>query len=697
MWIQYHRAKDRIVAIPIVLDLGHGHKLRPQLPMLRSWRLPGILFLLLALGVMGDFGIAKGNARKPLPLEKAPELYQRIITLPNASLFQKADKQSNIIEEQIPTFEVFYVYDRKSDWIEVGRSVQGRADGWIEKALTQDWSIMLVMQYAPPGQRERVLFFEDVDPLIDLVASPRVSRKAQALLKRVDQGQHSGTGLMAVEALQEGFVSFEGNPYLMPILGARREMYDDGTNTVLVEIASVSAAEERPAPKIEEAPIAEAQRAIVFVIDTTTSMGPYIEQALETARRIHQEVGQSGLLDRTSFGLVGYRNNMDKEPQRSKLEYVSRIYQELNPATPPDKILNSLDRMRPATVSTHSWNEDAVAGLYDALWQMNWDPYDELRLILLMTDAGALSATDPKAKHHADMIDLWNIRQKANQDSIAIIPIHLLTPEAEQAGNIASARQQYLELGKTGDTNLRKYISIEAGSVELFAKQFDQFAGELVAVVKRASQGIAESKVTIASSAERSSLGALFRNEAYSAQQRYLGEVRGAEATVFYRAWASDKDLTQPKRTSLDVGVFLTRNQLNALAQSLSALVERGMRAQEAPETFFALLRSLAVEFSTDPKRHEGGYSSAAGFSTIAESKLMPTYLKLLPYKSDIMKLTEDMWLDLGPTGQDQLMSKLQKKLRAYHDINADERKWKDLGTRDSGSEVFPISFQLLP
>jgi serine/threonine-protein kinase PpkA len=507
--------------------------------------------------------------------------------------------------------------------------------------------------------------------------------------------------VIAVEQQQKGYVSFDTNPYLMPILGSRREEFDDGTPTRLVKVAGVNAQSGKTASGLGATPgsaagaggndksLARARRAIVFVIDTTSSMGPYIERARQTARRIHRELGKAGLLENTAFGLVGYRNNMDQEPQRSRLEYVTRTFLPLDPEAPADRLLEGLAQMQPADVSTHSWDEDAVAGLYQALWRMDWEPYRELRMVILITDAGALRGNDPKARHSNDNLDLWVVQQKAMQDDIVLLPIHLLTPEAGRAGNIATARQQYVELGYTGDTNVSKYIGIEAGSVQDFAAQLDQLAGELGAVARHAAQGVAETKPKMERFEGGFTLGSLFRNEVYSAQQRYLGEVKGGEAAVFFPSWAADKDLTQPSHTTLRVGVFLTRNQFNALAKGLSGLVERAELAKDSPQTFFARLQALAMRTSTDPQKRLSGL--------LGDSRILPAYLKLLPYKSRVLSLTREVWDNMSAAEQLTFMEELQRKLVAYEQINADQRKWKDLGAGDPGLEVFPVPLDVLP
>jgi hypothetical protein len=98
---------------------------------------------------------------RPIPFGEGTELYERVITLPGAKLYQSPDSASLVLDPQLPVFDVFYVFNRTEQggkrWLEVGGKGIGPAEGWLLATQAQDWSIMLVMQYEPPGQRERVL------------------------------------------------------------------------------------------------------------------------------------------------------------------------------------------------------------------------------------------------------------------------------------------------------------------------------------------------------------------------------------------------------------------------------------------------------------------------------------------------------------------------------------------------------------
>jgi len=188
-------------------------------------------------------------------------------------------------------------------------------------------------------------------------------------------------------------------------------------------------------------------------------------------------------------------------------------------------------------------------------------------------------------------------------------------------------------------------------------------------------------------------IGQTLVNELFRAQLEYLGTVAGTPAPSFFRAWASDRDLVNPALPALRVRVFLTRNQLNDLGASLSNIVSEAKRGSLSPQTFFDNLQRLSAITSSDPRR-QGAYGP---FSSIEESNLLPAYLKALPYRSKVLRMTQEIWLELGLSGQQEFINELEYKLRSYHDIEQDNTSWVDLGGGDRGSEVYPVPLTELP
>ena len=111
--------------------------------------------------------------------------------------------------------------------------------------------------------------------------------------------------------------------YLLPILDVEEVFLSSAMRKVkLVEIASIPLQEETPR---EELPFSAG---IVFVIDTTTSMDPYIDRTRETVRRIFDRIKASPIGSQVGFGLIGFRDNS------AAVEYAAKVFAPL--AYPPN-------------------------------------------------------------------------------------------------------------------------------------------------------------------------------------------------------------------------------------------------------------------------------------------------------------------------------------------------------------------------
>ena len=618
----------------------HGLQTMRRLFCMQPILMAGLLALAFGLS-SGHAQAQKSPSRKPLAMEGHAEFYQRVLTLPGAELRVEPNDTARPQGDRLPTFSILYVFARRMmdgvPWLEVTSSIDGERTAWLRASAAQDWSVMLVMQYAPPGQRLRVPFFSEAAQLSKLVQDPQVAKQARALVETVDSGTHDRKTVIAIEPMDRlGTPTFKSRPYVMPILASQSD---------------------------------------------ESSMGPYIDRVRKVVRELYARLERENKLSHTSFGVVAYRNNMDGRPQ---LEYVAKVFQPLKPGSPPTEVLASLDRLKPATVSTHSWDEDGLFGLHTALNspEIEWSKFDA-RILIQVSDSGMLDGGDPKVQ--LKNISIANIREMADRRGVAIVPIHLLTPESEKEGDIPKARAQYIELGKTGDPAANKYLPIPAGDPE----RFEQIIRTATDRLATAINSLVENRSLVRPAlTQQSPLADVLVNELFRVQQTYVGEKSGTDAPPFVRAWASDKDLANPKNEALKVAVFLTRNQLNNLAQSLRAILDSAKRAQLAPQTLFDQLRSLSASTAVAPNQRKA--------ESIADTGLLPSYLKLLPYQSQLLKLTSQAWLDQGFSGQQSLLAALEFKLQAYSDINASD-VWIDLGSKDRGVMVYPLPMELLP
>ena len=185
-------------------------------------------------------------------------------------------------------------------------------------------------------------------------------------------------------------------------------------------------------------------------------------------------------------------------------------------------------------------------------------------------------------------------------------------------------------------------------------------------------------------------LAAAIKNEIFRAQLESLANEQGGDAPSFLAGWAADRDLTDPNIRSLDVSVFLTRNQLSSLDKQLDLIVKAFRTGGDDPEAFLQKLQVLAAEMSTDPDQ------------PIPEGKdivrtLLPVFLTNLPYRSEVLRLDREYWSSLSVSNRQEFIEAIEAKQTVYRDMFNETQKWIDFGSNDPGLEVAPIPLNNLP
>ncbi|WP_353476168.1 hypothetical protein PVT71_24755 (plasmid) [Salipiger sp. H15] len=653
----------------------------------------------------------------PLALEDAPDLFQRVIALPGMMLRPEPGEGEDV--QALPVFSVLYVFERRDiagvSWLQVGGSLTDGPQGWVSSERVLDWSTMLVMQFAPRGKRNPVLFFDNDGSLVDMISGPFYQTESTALYqslideraKIADDPAHEAqwpTQLIAVEP--ETAVRFDDRPYLLPILDWRSEMFDGTVDTTLVKVAAVpSALSSRIGTRDEASMTASATAAaleddefrvgVVFAIDTTISMRPFIERTYQAIRGFYDAFSRYETSQYVSFGLVGFRDTL--ESNGDALEYVTRVFQPLDPEVPVASVLSNMEQMREARASSLGFAEDSIAGLVDAIDQNDWSPYDA-RLVILVTDASA--RTDARSKY-PDM-SLERLREKARSQNITLVPIHLQTP-ANSKGDAEVARAQYRVLSQTGDLSDEKYIPLDATTDEAFARELTAMAEKIAAQIMVANAGMVVREpdemepvpeplpATAAPRApSEGRLAEIVGNDIFRAQLESLGRVEGSAAPAFLAGWASDRDLSNPEVETLEVSVYLTRNQLSTLDKRLSEIIGAFREGGSDPQTFFANLQFLAAQTTTDPDSLRQGDRAAI-------EAILPGFLKKLPYRSQVLRLDQSYWASMSVAQQQEFIEALESRRRIYSDLFGQTEIWADFGAGDPGLEATPVRLVNLP
>jgi serine/threonine-protein kinase PpkA len=629
---------------------------------------------------------------KPLLIPGKRSIYQQVITHPGANLYATASNSAPILESRIKPFSVYYVYQRTSaddtDWLNVGLSSSCELSGWVKEDKISEWRQALTLIFTEREGRQPVLFFKDLEALDQVAGAASPSDEALQLASQFEAIQLENSSppkdypILAMEPSEEA-VSRK-RFYLMPIFQTV-ELFE---GVKFLELASID-------PGTWQLPEeSDLRTSIVFVIDTTISMKPYIDRTREAVRNIYDAIQKAGLADKVAFGLVAFRSSTEKTPG---LDYVSKVLSDLRDGRQRTEFENALAAAEEAKVSSHSFNEDAFAGLKTALDELNWAPYQS-RIMLLITDAGPIRNDDPYSStgmNEAEVADM------ATAKGVRTFVLHLRTPLAEKLNNINYAEARYRALTGQSDSAIGDlYLPIDASDaetgVQTFGRVVEGVGAQMVRLVKAASTGERLQMPDQPSSTTGGVVAEAERKAAilgYAMQLEFLGRRGKVQAPQVVTSWVSDMDLVRPDTPSFKVTVLLSKNQLSDLYQRLRVILDQAQRTKRTgARDFFQGILSAAAQISRDPTQF-----SLKPNQNLGQLGLLGEFLDDLPYRSSIMRLTEEDWYRMSVGEQQALVDDIKSKIRRYRQYNNDVSNWLSFGSPDPGDSVYRVPLSMMP
>ena len=624
-----------------------------------------------------SIGTASGQVTKPLLQDGKTALYQRIIVAPGAMLVADPARPSET--RGVPPFSNFYVYNRRDEggrqWLQVGSDSNGAIDGWVDGDEAFDWNQTLTVAFRDPATHGRVLLFGDRDSLKKIVDENDAATYRKLRTQAAD-GNVRGTPLVAVQP--DYNVDVRRNFYLVPILD-HEDVLVGGQQSRLLRVASV--------PLQDSALIAETYRTgIVFVIDSTISMKPYIDATNAVMQRVYRSIDEQNLNDRVSYGLVEYRDSVDAAPG---LGFVSRIVADLGGTG--QGFLSRIKDVQPAPVSSDGFNEDAYAGVHRAVSSVDWSDY-YARFVVLITDAGPREAGDPLS---ATGLDAGVLQRLAADKDVAVSVFHLKTPAGRD--NHGYAADEYRRLATVPDVG-ELYYPVQAGDVDEFESALSALTDVLTAHVRAAAAGQPPAlarETTVASDLD--AFQKRVDRLGYGLRMRYLQERAGEGVPSLFNAWMIDRDFDAPDERALDVRVLLSRDQLSDLHEVLQQVLITAEEGTLAPDDFLDELKSLAASVSRDPQAARTATRTVGGES-LADLGYMREYLEGLPYKSEVMYLDLSIWEQWPAQRQFEFVNQLDSKVAYYRALHDNIDLWVSLdGEAVDGDSVYPLLLEALP
>ncbi|PRA19542.1 MULTISPECIES: serine/threonine-protein kinase [Pseudomonas] len=618
------------------------------------------------------------GGQRPLLMAGKKTLFQRVLSKPGARLSADAGSAPG---KALPAFSVLYVYQRKdidgSPWVRVGAATDGRSDGWLPASQVSDWKQSLVLKFTERSGRAPVMFLRQSAEVEKLLADPSA---AKGVLAKAQKNSEDNSQILALEPSASAVP--QNQFYLLPIFDSKESFDENGQPVQLLNVASIdpgSSAASKPSTPVINANADAFRTAVVLVVDTTVSMQPYIDQVRDVVHELQTRIAERGELDSVSFGMVGFRSSIKKTPG---LEYVAKTLISLEQGRDPQRFLDMARQVKASTVSSHSFNEDAFAGVMQAVDGMDWSGYGG-RIILLVTDAGALRKNDPFA---ATQMNEAEVRQAALGKQIKIYALHLRTDAGKKTH--AGAESQYRIL--TADANPQigdLYTSVPGGDVRKLGERVDEIGTVFANLVHQVRSNTPQ-PVPLLNSAP--SLADKSAAVGYAMHMDFLGRKIASQAPQLVSAWTADRDLTNPALPAFQVCVMLTKLQLNDLQQSLKLIVDAARKTQTSPKDFFQEIASASAYMSRDPQALRKG-------GNLADGGILGEYLEGLPYRSKSLNMTQDLWLSLSVAEQEDFIDELDSKIRLYETFHNDVANWVRFGDAEPGDALYRVPLSTLP
>ncbi len=642
------------------------------------------------------------NRPKVLKIEGKTYLPLRVLTRPNSKIYKEPkDDVDNINTDNVRAFQRYYVYTRpKQDitsteakgWYQIGDDNRGNIIGWVKAEDVMEWKHNMCLVFAHPEGRKRVLMFNELGALRDLVKfldDERI-KQAEEYYKKIETKYiPKDFPITAIEP--DGAIDITKQFYLLPILeSAPIEIGENEIEGNLLKIASCPKRRRDVIVRFKsplkldiagrrEEILKGLKMDIVYVMDMTSSMQPYIDITRNVLMDISGSIAQDAEINKCiRFGLWGYRDSTEIKG----MEFVARNFaEELQDV---DGIVDTLFNVKASTVESADYAEDVFFGMNKAMTETNWTE-DAMRIIILVGDAPG-----HEAGHR------WNLsgqtadtlRIFADDNRHTVLTLHIKDKKAKEYWELTEEQFRTLSRNMGGGSS---YFSIDSDDTEGFAKTLLDINTEVVDTIGLTKERENYTQVTGSSANTLGDATTTSGNAIKESMVNWAGSQYGTQAPRDIIAWITDRDLIDPDIPSLDVKVLINRSQLDQLKVILGELIGAAKAGKIRGGDLFDALQAVSVTTCREPDHIKHA-------QTLAEAGVIPEFMQGLPYKSLIMSLNSTIWSSWSDDHQNSFIDELQVKIELYRSIHDSPEGWVQLNEGDNPDDhVYLLPLEALP
>jgi len=596
-----------------------------------------------------------GPARKPG--DGTPDMEQAIpryvLAGPGATMFEKPSATSTKVEANLGVFEAFRVSGSRQQgdvrWFRVEQE-GGASPGWLQEKDVLRWDHRLVARYANRQNRGSVVFFKDSQALTDLgkmdpaTRNSKVGEWRKELTARDGRKPEPDAGpVQAIGIEPEVTPDQKAKPYMMPILNKLEKGISLANQEAdAFEIAScggedIGKTPSKPGP-------GDVKADIVFVMDTTGSMQPYLDSLLNVAREATAALNMTngGSADRFKFGFMGYQD----DPKKPGIQYLTKNF------TPDDlqdlaSFSTTLSGIRANRITPDEYPEEVLAGMADAIDKMKWRKGPEvIKLIIQCGDAPPLASLCGLS---AD-----GVRSLADESGIKIISLHVLDPEYKRFH--AEGRRAFTALATNPGGGLPAYFGVPGGDMKGFESKA---RSAMLMAINQVKELAGETPVPNADPDQE--VVAIMKDLMEGAVIDYRGRKEPGSVARLQRAWTLGRDPTGRHLQALEPCVVLNKTELDNLFRTLKDLSDNVENGDVDLAAMRDKVAAAIIQVFRDPK---------------TVSKDLEADLKSLPIHSNVMSINNEMWVAMTPLQRMEKLSLWNSYINYYQSIYNGTNYW---------------------
>ena len=513
--------------------------------------------------------------------------------------------------------------------------------GWLSAGSVTEWNSRICLHFSPLVGRQPALIWNE----------PEIASVLRGGELEYDSNGGQLTPNPKAIAQEPGDLSQNRYSMLLPVL-QDKSVTSGGVNKKAYKVGFLAGGQQQSAPVPPPSIGPAAYLELVFVMDATNSMGPYIEGAKNVVREVANRM-RGARETPVKIGLMAYRDFIQEQ---NRMEYITKKFHDLTIKF--DDVLGAMNQIQPANTGSEDYPEAAFDGIYAAATETKWNKSkSSLRVIIWIGDA---SAHVPGADKNPLNYSIPQIREICSKNRIRVVGIKI-TSELSDDNEIHRRQMQDLIQGKT-TADRGHYAEVDLNEANPNQQQ-QEYIRKLGAEIEEEINNM-----NVLTSAAKQASGNPANNTA-------LNNVSPTTRAIILKNLKSTAGQANPKR--------FNEGWIREVADNGQAYVTPYVYMSKDDLALALSYLKISLEGLADPKQQTLNtirqvLTSSTGDKIDANEKLADHYNKRfgLPAQTNVLKFTLEEIENMGDARIKRLSDQIKSKYNLLVEHESNSKNW---------------------